>query len=487
MFRRIFSFPVFLCFLLAVLALLSVRSRFDDPDLWWHLKNGQVIWTTHTIPTTDQYSYTTNHVASVPEEWLSEVTIYGAYKLGGYFGLMLWLWGFSTALYVAGYGLCCLYSGNAKVAFAGALVVWFFSTVALAVRGQMIGYLLLIVELVLLHLGRSRNPRWFWALPVLFALWVNFHGSFFLGLVVLGIGVFCSFFKFQAGSLVSDGLPAGARRALILSAILSVAATFLNPVGWRQVFYPVNTFLHQHIVVTQIQEWQPLTISDPRGAGLIAILALVFIYGMVRRESKLFFEELLLLAAGTWLALNHQRMAIVFGILAAPVVSRLFAKSWESYEPEKDLPVANAVLMAVAVLAVFLAFPNRQSLVKQVEAESPVKAVEYIKAHQLSGNMMNTFVDGGYLIWALPEHPVFVDGRADVFEWTGVLKELGEWSMLQSNPNALLDKYHVGFCLLERTSPMAYVLPLMPNWKKVYTDESSVIFVRVSSGAPAAQ
>jgi hypothetical protein len=96
--------------------------------------------------------------------------------------------------------------------------------------------------------------------------------------------------------------------------------------------------------------------------------------------------------------------------------------------------------------------------------------------------MLNTFVDGGYLIWALPEHPVFIDGRADIFEWTGVLKDFGEWATLQTDPNQLLNKYHIGFCLLENDSPMAYVLLLMPNWKKVYSDQKSVIFVRTDAG-----
>lgn len=464
--------------------MLTVRGRFNDPDMWWHLRNGQVIWMAHTIPTADRYSYTTNHVASVPEEWLSEATIYGAYKFGNYSGLMLWLCFFASAMFIAAYWLCCLYSGNAKVAFLGALVVWFFSTVGLAVRGQVIGYVFLILELLLLHLARSRNPRWLLALPVLFVLWVNCHGSFFLGFVVLGIALFSSFFNFQAGSIVCSGWEARPRRMLIVATGLSVAATFLNPVGWRQVFYPVNTLLHQHIVVTQIQEWRPLAVSDPRGAGLVGILALILIYAIVQRHATLFLNELLLLAAGAWLALSHQRMAIVFGILAAPVVSRLFSKSWENYEAGKDRPATNAVLIAIALAAVFVAFPSRQNLLKQVDEGSPVKAVDYIKAHHLSGNMMNTFVDGGYLIWALPEHPVFVDGRADIFEWTGVLKEFGQWAMLQSDPNTLLDKYHIGFCLLERTSPMAYVLPLMHNWKEVYSDDSSVIFVRMDGGAP---
>src|SRR5258707_13517768 len=144
--RRLFSFPIMLAGLLAVLAVLTVRQRFDDPDMSWHLKTCEVIWTTHTIPTTDLFSYTTNHHGLIPHEWLSQVLIYGAYRWGGYSGLMLWLCFFTAALLIAGYILCSLYSGNSKVALLGALAIWLFGTVGFAVRPQMIGYLLLVVE-----------------------------------------------------------------------------------------------------------------------------------------------------------------------------------------------------------------------------------------------------------------------------------------------------------------------------------------------------
>jgi hypothetical protein len=92
--------------------------------------------------------------------------------------------------------------------------------------------------------------------------------------------------------------------------------------------------------------------------------------------------------------------------------------------------------------------------------------------------MLNAFDYGGYLIWALPEQPVFLDGRADVYEWSGVLDEFAKWATLQSDPNALLNKYDVNFCILERGSLSANVMPLLPNWKVVYFDDVSVIFVR---------
>lgn len=475
--RRIASFPVMLASLLAVLAVLTVRPRFNDPDMWWHLKTGEVIWTTRTIPTTDLFSYTTNHHTWIPHEWLSQLLIYGAYRLGGYSGLMLWLCFFAALLLIAGYTLCSLYSGNAKTAFIGALVIWLFSTSGLAIRPQLIGYLLLVVELLLIHLGSRRSPRWFFGLPPLFALWVNCHGSFFLGLLLLGIVFFCSSFNFRMGPLVSLRWEPRRRRMLAFAFLFSIAALFLNPVGVKQILYPLNTMLRQHIVLSQIDEWKPLQLSDPRGVMLLGIVGVV-LFVLIIRRSELFFNELLMLILGTVLAVSHQRMEFVFGILAAPLISRLLSTSWDGYNVEQDHPWPNAALITLSLLIAFWMFPNRQYLVKQVDEGNPVKAVEFIENHHLHGHMLNAFDYGGYLIWALPEQPVFLDGRADVFEWSGVLGEFAKWATLQSDPNALLDKYDVDFCLLERDSPIAQALPILHGWKLIYKDNASVIFVR---------
>jgi hypothetical protein len=485
MFRTLkaaFSFPVMLAGLLLVLATLTVRSRFDDPDMWWHLKMGEIVWTTHTIPVTDLFSFTTNHHAWIPHEWLSQVIIYCAYEWGGFSGLMLWLCVFTTILFVAGYLLCSLYSGNAKVAFLGALVIFVFATVGVSIRPQLIGYLLLIVELILIHLGRTRSPRWFWCLPPLFALWINCHGSFSLGIVLAVVLLFSSFFDFRIGGLIAEPWESRRRRTLLFALILSVAALFLNPVGVKLILYPFDTLIHQPLGLSAVQEWQPLQLSSLHGILLMAVLACIFLL-VIARKSELYFWELLLLAMGTWLAGSHDRMLFVFGILAAPVLSRMLSTFWEGYNAESDRIWPNAVMIGLSLLVAIWAFPNSQSLIRMTEENSPVKAVEFIKANHLSGPMLNDYGDGGYLIWAMPEHPVFVDGRGDVFEWTGVLAEFGQWAMLQTDPNKLLDKYSIQFCLLTPQSPMAHVFPLMHNWKSVYSDSNSIIFVRASSAS----
>src|SRR6266540_2125278 len=260
----IFSFPVMLAAVLVVLTVLTVRSRLNDPDVWWHLKTGEIIWNTHSIPSTDLFSFTTNNHPWTAHEWLSQVTIYGAWKAGGYTGLMIWLCVFPSAFFIAGYVLCSLYSGNAKVALLGALVTWFFATVGLAVRPHVLGYLLLTCELLIIHAARTRNRRWFLALPPLFAVWVNCHGSFIFGLMILAAFLFCSFFEFRAGLLVSSRWEKPQRVMMMIGLALSIAALFVNPVGVKQVIYPLDVMLNHSTGLASVDEWQAPRFDDLR-------------------------------------------------------------------------------------------------------------------------------------------------------------------------------------------------------------------------------
>jgi len=473
--QRLLSFPVVLAAMLCVLAVISASTRLNDPDMWWHLKLGQIIWNTHSIPTTDLFSYTTNHQASIPQEWLSQLSMYACFQAAGFSGVMVWLCTAGCLLFVSGYILCCLYTNNPRISFFGALTIWMFSTIGFAPRPQMIGYILLLVEFILIHLGRTRNPRWLFGLPILFAVWVNSHGSFLLGFIIAGIFLLTSLMPFRAGLLVSKPWDPHVRKTLLIMVGASVLALLCNPVGINQVLYPINTLFHQPIGLTQVEEWQPLQLVEARGIALMASLACIVLVVIVRR-SELMWDEFLLLASGTWLAVSHTRMLFVFGILAAPVLCRLLSDFWDRYGVEQERPVINAILIAICIAIAIIAFPGRNKVAQQLDRGNPVGAVAFMKANHISGPMLNEYVYGGYLIWAAPQYPVFVDGRGDVFEWTGVLAEFTRWETLQMAPRELLDKYKISFCLLARKSPMSTVMALLPDWKIVYQDDNSVIF-----------
>src|ERR1043165_8123307 len=82
--RRVLPIVLFsMVFVLAVRQSVSI-----DPDLWWHLKVGEQIIDTRSIPHTDDFSFTNQGSEWVAHEWLSEVIIAGIYRLSGFVGLV---------------------------------------------------------------------------------------------------------------------------------------------------------------------------------------------------------------------------------------------------------------------------------------------------------------------------------------------------------------------------------------------------------------
>jgi hypothetical protein len=472
-----FSFPGALAALIVVLTSISVRGRFNDPDLWWHLKTGELIWKTHSIPRIDIFSFTASGRPWIAQEWLSQVVIYWSYHLGGNTGLMLWLTAMACALVLAGYALSALYSGNIKIAFLGGMVTWLFGTVGLAIRPHLIGYLLFIGELAILHLGRERDRRWFYALPPLFALWINFHSSFVFGFVVLAVVLGCSFLEVEWGLLVSESWNVIKRKTLALATLLSAAALFLNPIGPKLIWYPFDTMFNQPLNLSFVNEWQQPDFGNARGLTLLMVAGLILAVILVRR-ARLRVDEALLLAMVFYFGVRHGRMVFLFGIVAGPILSRLLADAWHRYEPERDRILTNAVLMLMAAVAVVLAFPDAVNIQKQIEKANPTKAVEFLRRSGLTGRMLNNYGYGGYLIWAAPERKVFIDGRADVYEPAGVMLDYMRFMSLDLDPQSIIEKYKVDYCLVAADDPISKVLPLIPGWRKVYGDAQAVIFSR---------
>src|SRR5258708_22412070 len=68
-----------------VFVLLSNSFRFPIPltDFWWHLRMGEVIATTRSIPRVDIFSFTAGGHAFIVQNWLAELIFYWTYKLGG--------------------------------------------------------------------------------------------------------------------------------------------------------------------------------------------------------------------------------------------------------------------------------------------------------------------------------------------------------------------------------------------------------------------
>jgi hypothetical protein len=134
-------------------------------------------------------------------------------------------------------------------------------------------------------------------------------------------------------------------------------------------------------------------------------------------------------------------------------------------------------LLAVGIIAkLSLVFPASAN--EKVFRETlPVDAVQYLREERPAGRLFNSYNWGGYLLWALPEYPVFVDGRTDLYND----EIIGEWlHVVRADPGweKILERYGVNVVLIEKGSALERVLELTPGWNLAYQDEKAVIYQR---------
>ena len=98
--------------------------------------------------------------------------------------------------------------------------------------------------------------------------------------------------------------------------------------------------------------------------------------------------------------------------------------------------------------------------------------------------MFNTYNWGGYFIYWLPDKPVFVDGRTDLYGDTFLSKDYLETASGAPGWDATLDKYKINYVVMEADSGLARSLRTAAGWKLDYDDKQAVVFVReaVSNG-----
>jgi hypothetical protein len=208
---------------------------------------------------------------------------------------------------------------------------------------------------------------------------------------------------------------------------------------------------------------------------------LALIIGMLALRPKYRLEEIGLFLFATFSTLLHARFVILFAMLAAPIVGEMIARWVPRYEPAIDKHVLNAVLMLAGVVLMCTQLPQQPELLKRVAKDEPVHAVEYMRSHPVPGPMFNDYWFGGYLLWALgPKHKVFIDGRGDLYEETGVLADYVMIEGIKPATLGILRNYGIQSCMVAPDNALATLLSALPEWKRVYSDNVAAIYVRTT-------
>jgi hypothetical protein len=476
---RVFSFPVLLGAFLVLCVFAWARLLSHDPDMWWHIAVGQQILETGILPEFDTFSWTAAGAHWIAYEWLGEVLIAAGTRGGDLVAQKVLLLAIAGTLYLLLFYYAYLRSRNYKAAFAACLILSPLAVFFFTLRPQLLGYVFLLITLICLERYRQRSDsKAIWVLPPLFVVWVNTHGSFAFGLFSVGLYWLCALPHFMRGGLRAERWMPARRMKLAWVLLLCVIATTITPYGTRLAAYPFEMALYQSVNVGNIIEWMPTGTGLWFGKVFVAILLLFFVGQIVLREAFR-LHEIALLAFAVYSASTHRRFLIVFIIVFAPLLATMLARWVDDYTTSKDKPLCNAGLFAVIAGMIVWFFPSHSLLENVVARDYPVQAVEHLRSHPVEGRLLNDYGWGGYLIWSThPEQKVFIDGRADIYEYSGVLPEYLSIIRIEREALALLEKYGVQACLVRRKDPISTLLAASPEWRQTYADELSAIFVR---------
>jgi len=408
-----------------------------------------------------------------------------AARLGGLLGIAYLQIGLVAILTVLLYYYAYVRCGNWK---AACLATGFFlpiASVIFNVRPQLFGYIFLLLTLICLERFRQGHSRALWFLPPLFLIWVNTHGTFVFGLAAIGVYFAGGLVKFQLGGLVAEPWTGRQRVQLLFAFLLSSVASLVTPYGTQLAAYPVVMATTQPFNIANIQEWQPLSFGMAIGKYFLTLMLVLFLAHVFFPLKYRLYEMVLFLFA-VYAACVHIRFMLFFVIIIVPVAASFFARWMPTYEPNKDKYALNLVIIALMIVSLAKIAPGRAEVAKVVAKDYPVAAIEYLRQHPQPTGMFNDYWYGGYLIWKLgPQHKVFIDGRADLYEYSGVFQDYARISNLERDALPLLGKYGIQSCLIKRTSGLATLLAALPDWKQTYADDLSAIFVRSRAAAPA--
>jgi len=461
--------------LFSMLFVLAVRQSVSiDPDLWWHLKAGQQIIDTRSIPHTDDYSFTKQGSEWVAHEWLSEVIMQAIYRVGGLTSLVtIFSFIIVIALWLT-YRRCegRPYAASIAIVFAAAASFPLFG-----VRPQMLTLLLASIYIALLE---QLDKRRIWWLAPLMLLWVNLHAGFALGLALIGLYIVRAVLDGEWKQI----------RPLAIVLIVCTAVVPLNPNGFRMFSYPYET-LTSPSMAAFIEEWASPDFHKVTYLPL-AILLLSTFAAMALSPTRPRLGEIFLVLITALAALRSIRHIPIFSLFAAPVLAKhLWAvakeRGWDKLLTGEEvrptglkLLINILVLLAPVVLAVTRVwhFASHQRYYESIR--NPVAAVEFLKSQRLPGPIYNRYGWGGYLIYQLyPEYRVYIDGRADVYgdafftEAMQVYDGVGNWKQA-------LDRYGIQTVIIDPNVALSTALSNDNGWSKVYEDDQAVIFTRAS-------
>lgn len=461
------------------------KGLLSDGDIGWHIRTGDYILETRSVPQSDLFSFTRPGAPWFAWEWLSDVIFAVLHRSTGLAGVVLF-----AAVLIAAVPLIVLRhalwrGANAWAALIATLLAVGACSIHFLARPHVFTLLFTAAAAWLIEADRRKPTLWVWLLVPLAALWTNLHGGFGVLLGLLGLAFLGAF----AEAWGRDGRFRGASRyAGLLCA--SAIATVANPYGIRLQAHIFN-YLKSDWIRSAVDEFKA---PDFRSESLIQfeillIASLILVAVLVARRR---YTDALWIVALAHMSLTSVRHVPLFAVVAAPVVAELATDLWIGLVARCPRGSVAAILdrigsdltpgfrRATVWPALFIAGVAGAGGAVPWPRDFPAERfpVEMVRNHApglKAGRVLTLDQWADYLIFRhYPEQRVFADGRSDFYG-----PELGTEYLRTAQGDfrwrRTLERFAVDTVLAPVEWPLVTILKGDPGWRLVADDGRAVL------------
>jgi tetratricopeptide (TPR) repeat protein len=488
-------YAVLLIIFCALVFLGAFQLQRWDTDIFWALKSGELIWANFDVPRLDPFSYTFPDKEWIDFTWGFQVIAHVFYTyLGGWTGLFILQVVITFATFYLLYKNIALIT-NRRLWFTLALLflVYASARVRYIIRPQLFAYFFMVLYFYILTLymtGRGKRAYLLFLLLPLQVLWVNIHSSFILGIFIVG--------AYGAGEFIEERLSGGilskpsARTViLIVVTLLLPLVSLINPYGYKLAFFPlIHMGGDNSDALRYIAEWTPIRLKEmlfyiypyPLHHFAEKVIFYGVIAGFILNIRRLKVRDFIMIVPVAIMAASHVRWLVVFVLFAVPIaaanLSGYMERSGRAEGKRVSLSMIVTIVLALLFIYEYAFIYDRANFgIGLKKGYFPENTVNFMKENNIKGNIFNSYIFGGFLIYRDPEVKVFIDGRTPTVYspyhfWTSrIVHKKERWDRLQKDHS--LDMALVGI-----SQTMCTDLRKDKEWIPVNFDDASVLFLK---------
>ena len=478
---------VFVVFFLTLL----VKPGFNllgDCDTGFHIRTGEYILENFSIPKFDIFSYSTPASPWMNHEWLSNVIMAFLHRTHGLTWVVVFFAFLISLTFFLLIKIIQQYKVNIIFATVMVLLVYLTSRIHFFARPHILSWIFVLIWYHVLNSFWYNDKNYLYLLPPIMLLWVNLHGSFILGFVLISIYLFGNIIRILRG--VEKQLYIRKVKLLGLVTGATLLVSLINPYSYHILLYPFK-YVSDKFIMDHINELVSPNFHDVSTMAFEFLLLLTMAIFFFSRD-RLHFIELILTLFFTHMALYSARYIPLFCIIIAPILARhgesiltesggrlaSFLKKRANNIGATDAAARGYLWIILAVAIVAMGVKSGALKYGFDEKTKPVAAVEFLKRENLKGNMFNSDEFGDYIIYsAYPQYKVFIDGRVDTYG-AERLKEFYKVIYLEPGWEKVIEKYDIKWSIFDTNSILSRCLMEKKDWQLIYSDKVASIFVR---------